>query len=85
MDWIDLSTVQELFSQALSHQITQFTIAFGIASWMHSSRVRKEIRMQMESMVGAVDNVAKVLRADLDRQSKSVEQLTSRVEALEKE
>lgn len=82
----------DLLSEAFSHQITQFSIAFSIAAWIHSGRVKKEIRNQFENIVGSIDNVASALKQDLAAQGAriiSVEnglnQISMRVDAIEKQ
>jgi hypothetical protein len=81
---LDLNAVSDLISQGLSHQVTQFTIAFGIAAWIHSGRVKKEIASQVTSITGAIDRMASAHVAEATNTSTKIDQLTSRVDALEK-
>lgn len=90
MDWLNAETVTSLLGEAFGHQVTQFGIAFAIAAWLHAGRVKKEIKEQMGNVVSAVDNVASVLRQDLNHQSERIGhieeglgKLSSRVIALE--
>ncbi len=90
MDGIDLSGIGNLLNAALAHQVTQFGIAFSIAAWIHSGRLKKEIKNQMGDVVAAVDNVASVLRQDLIEQGSRIGniesglgKLSSRVDYLE--
>jgi hypothetical protein len=89
MDGIDLGG---LLSATLNHQISQFTIAFGIAAWIHSGRVKKEISNQMTQVIAAINNTALALRQDLQAQDKritilevGITNITSRVSTLAKE
>jgi hypothetical protein len=66
---VDPGQVQGLLNDALSHQVTQFTIAFSIAAWLHSGRVKKEIKNQLSGIATSLDDVAKALRQDLQAQS----------------
>lgn len=91
MDFPDINAISEMANQALSHQVTQFSIAFTIAAWIHASQVKKEIANRMSNVTEAINNVALALRDDLTKQSKRIEtvegginKLTSRVETLEK-
>lgn len=83
MDWLSAENIGTLLGTALGHQVTQFGIAFSIAAWLHAGRVKKEIRSQMESMIEAVDKVAKVLKEDLAGQASKLSELTTRVTTLE--
>lgn len=49
------------FSVAIQHQITINLIAFSVAAWIHSGRVKKEFT----SVTGAINNLGDALRADL--------------------
>lgn len=89
---IDPNSVIEYFSSSLNHQLTQWTIALFIASWLHSGRVKKEIKFQMESLVKVIDNLGLALREDLKIQSlriekveKSLENMDGRVKHIEKD
>ncbi len=81
---LDLNAISDLISQGLNHQVTQFTIAFGIAAYIHSGRVKKEIASQVSSITGAIDRMADVHRVEQADTSTKIEKLTSRVDALEK-
>lgn len=92
MDWVDPDKALSLLNAALSHEVTQFSLAFGLAALIHAHQVKKEIANQMSQITEAVRDVAKTLREDLAEQSRrigfiedGVNQLQSRVESLEKE
>ncbi len=82
LDWI---AVSDLISKGLSHQVTQFTIAFGVAAYIHAGRVKKEIASQMSGITGAINSLADALKKELSEHSARIEKLTSRVDSLEKE
>lgn len=80
----------ELFGSAVSHDATKFGLAFSLAAWIHSGRVRKEIKALGAGIVESVDKVAFALKQDLkvqvermDRIENGIGQLTTRVTTLE--
>lgn len=81
---------QELLGAAFQSDVSRFGLAFAFAAWIHSGRVKKEIRSQMENVVSAVDNVAAVLKQDLKSQGdrlgqveNGLDRLSTRVSTLE--
>ena|SRR5665213_734676 len=81
---------QTLLGSVFSHQITQFTIAFSLAAFVHSNQMRKEIATQMSSVVASIKEIGEALKADLKAQSSRLEnveigftKLTTRVDKLE--
>ncbi len=62
---IDLESIQTVVSAGLSHQVTQWITALGIAAWIHSGRVKKEIKAQMGAMVDAINSLGDTLRKDM--------------------
>lgn len=91
MDLADLEFIKKMFGEAMASQVTQFGVAFSLAAWIHSSRVKKEIANQMSGLVSSLNNLGSALREDLKRQDERIEnveggfkKLTSRVAALEK-
>ena len=96
MDWIDFETFKHTLNTILAldvaSQIAIWTTSLGVAAWVHSGRVKKEIALQMSVLVTAINNLGEALRSDLQRQSQRIDfvsnevgTLTSRVEALETE
>lgn len=77
MDWANIETIERLLGPLMSHQVTQFGLAFAIAAWLHSGRVKKEIKAQADQISAAFNNLAEALRNDL-------KSLNDRVSALEK-
>lgn len=74
--------MQTLFGAAISHQATQFGIAFSLAAFIHARQVRSEIATQMTSVVSSIDSVAKAIREDLAEQSARIELVESGVQKL---
>jgi hypothetical protein len=88
----DPEAFQGVLGEALSNQVSQFTMAFTIAAWVHSGRVKKEIRTQVGGIISSIDSVAQTLKQDLAAQGKrldgvenTVKTLANRVEGLEKQ
>lgn len=69
---MDIQDVIDFFSQALAHQVTQWTIAFTIAAWVHSGRVKREIKDQMSGLSLAITDLGQALRQDLTSQSERI-------------
>lgn len=80
---MEIGQVTDVLGAALSHDVTKWTMALGIAAWVHSSQVRKEIKEQMASIVDSINNVAQALRLDLDRIDKRVGHVEGRLDSLE--
>jgi hypothetical protein len=76
-------TVIEYFSSSLNHQITQWTIALFVASWLHSGRVKKEIKLQMSNLVNVIDGLGLALREDLKIQSQRIEKVEKSLENMD--
>lgn len=77
MDWTSLESIGNMIGPVFSHQMTQAGLAFTIAAWFHSGRVKSEIRSQSVLISEAFNNLAQALRQDMNN-------LNSRVTALEK-
>ena len=78
-----LKLIPEAFSGAIQAQVSQFTVAFALAAWIHSSRVKKEIKAQGTQFIDAVNNLTQALREDLRSQSIRIESVENRVHNLE--
>lgn len=81
---LDWANVSDLISAGLGHQVTQFTVAFGIAAYIHSGRVKKEIASQMGGITDAIDRMSDALKKELADHSERITKLTTRVDVLEK-
>lgn len=75
--------IQHFLSEAAQNQITQAGFFFTMAAWIHSGRVKKEIKANFEILTQAINNVADSLREDLKSQSGQIHHLATRVTILE--
>lgn len=66
----DIASLSQLFNSAFQHQVTQFTISFGLAAYIHSKQVNKEIKAQGQEFIASLNSIADALRADMAAQSK---------------
>lgn len=85
---MDLLT--DFISPIIEHDVTKWTLAFSIAAWLHSGRVKKEIKTQFVGIVDSINNLGVALRNDMNSQSdriinveQGVNKLTDRVSLLE--
>ena len=87
---IDSEIIKTLFGEAASNQIAQAGFFFLIASWIHSGRVKKEIKLNFAGLTEAINNVADSLKKDLKshseilgKQAGSIDNLSLRVQYIE--
>lgn len=90
MEWIE-SLLQQS-DTFLASSVTHYGIAFAIAAFIHSGRVKREIAGQMSILIDSINKLGESLRNDMNRQSQRIDfvsnevgTLTSRVETLETE
>lgn len=84
MDWlVSPDVVMPLVGQIMQQQVTQFGIAFSLAAWIHSGRVKKEIASQLNGIRTAVNDLAAALRQDLVAQSERISKIETRVSRIE--
>lgn len=76
MDWLTQDSVMAFLGDALSKQITQFTVAFSLAAWLHAGRVKKEIKAQFEALIS-------VIKQDLNLQAERLGKLEGRMSKIE--
>lgn len=91
MDWLNLETIQVIGGNAFSQQFAIWTTSLGLASWIHSGRVKKEMREQMSQITDAINSLSHALRQDMALQSqrigmveKTLVNMDTRVSELEK-
>lgn len=70
-------------SESAQSQIAQAGFFFTIAAWLHSGRVKKEIKSNFDSLTNAINKVADAFREDLKRHGDRLDNLDSRVQILE--
>ncbi len=71
-----------MFGEALNHQVTQFGIAFTMAAWIHSGRVKKEIKAQGVILVASIDGLALALRTEISQQNDRITEHAKRIDGL---
>lgn len=82
---IDPENLLRFFSDVVANQIAQAGFFFTMAAWIHSSRVKKEIAKNFSSVTDAINNVALALRNDLETHGKRLDNLSNRVDHLDKD
>lgn len=80
---IEPELVKSFFSEAAQNQITQAGFFFTLAAWMHSTRVKKEIKLNFESLTTAINQLGEAFREDLKIQRDRIDNLAQRVQTLE--
>ena len=80
---IDPTHVINFFSDTAQSQIAQAGFFFTLASWLHSSRVKKEIKDNFSALTMAIQNLGGALRADLNRMQETLVDHGERLEDLE--
>lgn len=80
---VDSDTIRSFLGEAASNQITQAGFFFTLAAWLHSGRVKKEIKLNFIDLTSAINNVAESLREDLKNHSNRLDNLTNRVKNVE--
>lgn len=91
MDLLDLEIIKAFLGEAISSDVAHWMLGLAIASFIHSGRVKKEIREQFVQLTEAIKDLGSALRQDLNAHSdrigaveKSVSQLADRIESVER-
>ena len=86
----NIETLTSFMSKGMQSQFAQMSFAFTLAAWVHSGRVKKEIKSNFDGLTSAINAVADAFRKDLEAQSHVLQDTTnllaatiSRVEVLE--
>jgi len=79
-----LKTVTDMFGVLSESQMAQFGLFFTMASFIHSGRVKKEIRSNFEGLTHAIEKVSAALREDLKQHGDRLDNLYGRVDRLER-
>lgn len=79
----ETETLLNFLSEASRNQITQAGFFFTMAAWLHSGRVKKEIKENFKGLTDSIDNVAKAFKEDLKAHSERLDNLSRRVHSLE--
>lgn len=87
---MDIDSLITLASPVFQAQVTQFGIAFAAAAWIHSGRVKKEIKASFAGLSLAISELGETLKEDIrnhsDRIAKvedGVQNISQRVNKLE--
>ena len=80
---MEIESAKHFLSDAMQSELTKTLFIFTVASWVHSSRVRKEIRENFASLTSAINAVAEAFKKDLEKQREITDNLSSRVKDLE--
>lgn len=90
MDASSIDSMTSLLSQGLQSDYAKMSFAFTMAAWVHSGRMKKEIKANFTELTAAINAVASAFKKDLEAQSKIIQDQTnllaatiSRVEVLE--
>ncbi len=85
LNLVDLPVEQftSTLSQAAQSQIAQTGFFFTLAAWLHSGRMKKEIKANFEALTTAINQVAAAFREDLQRHGDRLDNLDSRVQKIE--
>lgn len=79
----DPDVLQSFLSEAAQSEISKSGFFFIIAAWLHSGRMKKEIKLNFEHLTTAITSVADALRADMKIHRDRIDNLAKRVEDLE--
>lgn len=67
--------VLDFLNEALKHQVVSFTVAFSLAAWIHSGRVKKEIKNQFESLVTAITGLGEKLENRIENVEEDIKKI----------
>ena len=82
MDWLDVDLIKQIAGTSFAQQFTIWTTSLGIASWIHSGRVKKEMASQLSSITLAINSLASALKEELASHSERLELVTKEVSIL---
>lgn len=82
---IDPKSIVDIFSDTAQSQIAQAGFFFTLAAWLHSGRVKNEIKSNFSALTLAINEVAEAFKADLKRHGDRLDKLDERMESLEKQ
>ena len=77
---LDPIKFSEFFNIAIQTEISRLLIAFSVAAWIHSGRVKKEFK----NVTDAISGLGDALRADLSSLGSRIERVEIKVQGLEK-
>lgn len=77
---LDPARFISFFSQAMEHQLFQFSVVFGAAAFIH----RRGMKKDMGGITEAIQSLGDALREELKEMRSEIVKTNFRVEALEK-
>lgn len=78
-----LESVVKNLSDASQTEFAKNCTMFALAAWIHSGRLKKEVRSNFASLSLSIDKVAEAFHADLESHKKILDNLAGRVASLE--
>lgn len=69
---MDLDQILSVISPAMQSEAMKFGIAFTFAAWLHSGRVKKEIKASFSGLSQAITELGAALREDLNNHSNRI-------------
>lgn len=78
MEWLDSLT--GAFGEGFARDVATWTTALGVASYIHSGRVKKELR----AITDEIRSLSTALRGDLDVHDKRISVVENRIDGIEK-
>lgn len=80
---LDPDLLMHFGERVLSHNFTQMTIAFTLAAFIHSAKMKKEINLAFSGLTDAINNVANKVTAEMTNIKTEIHNLTDRVDKIE--
>lgn len=80
-----LSLAADWGTQLLGAEVTKMTIAFLIASRVNRSQMKKDIDACFQKLANSIDNVANSMKENHSQASKRIDDLSLRVDNLERD
>lgn len=72
-----------MLSLAAQNEITRYGFLFAVAAFLHSGRVKKEIRENFVGLKNAIDGVSMALRDDLKKHGDRLEKNSERLDKID--
>jgi len=83
VSFAEIELVKEVLSESTKGELAKYGLLFIAASWIHSSRVKKEIKESFAGLTDAINNVAQSFSKDLKVHSERLDNMATRVGNLE--
>ena len=83
MEWLDSGILIGALGRAFEQDVVKWGLAFSLAAWFHSGRVKKEIKTQFSSLTDAIKEMGAALRQDMAMQAQEIKEVKARVSVIE--